>query len=152
MHEWLLVLSTVLLASLAGCGGEVGSEEDDSEVSDSNERSIMSYGCARGGVRVWEHASFSGRTAVFCEGWHSDLRNYRTGLNASESWNDRISSWMVFGATRTRKLCFRPYRNINFGGPLLGCYSNGLNECSLEYHPYDNDTYSSLKIVVGTSC
>ena len=130
---------------VAGCGAADDQDLESDEEVDALEEAIN--GCPQGGVRVWEHGDFQGRSATFCEGWYPYLGNIRTNLNAWESWNDRISSYMTFGLAATDAFC--PYRHSNYSYRRVGVLGNAW----VDYvGNFDNDSFSSLKIGPSSQC
>jgi hypothetical protein len=87
---------------------------------DANLIAATSGDCSQGGVEVWEHANFGGRSHYFCIGYFKDLTKYRGGLDGWffwETWNDRITTLRVHG-----RVVVGMYSNAGPSGELKYLY------------------------------
>ena len=139
-----------LLAAMAlGCTAEIDDADDDVELAEDVDASEsgVNGGCPNGGITVFEDANYEGRAHSFCAGSIVDLSQQHGGLNANESWNDKISSVRAFG-TYDRSIRLRVYQDANYVGsfsrfPHTFVKNNGI--ASFDWYS-ENDHMSSLKI------
>jgi hypothetical protein len=146
MKNWSLFLACGLFAGAAlGCGVQVEDSEDGEspEPVDSTEAEVN--GCANGGITVFEHGNYEGRSLSFCEGNFVDLRQHSGGLNAWENWSDRISSIKAFG-TYNRTLRVQLFHDIGYGGRFGWTPYSFTKDHGVGFDWTENDRISSFKI------
>jgi hypothetical protein len=104
------------------------------------------WGCAYGGVVIFENENWTGRATVLCGGQYQ-LTNVALG---NSSWNDRINGMITFGGRRATI-----YQHYDFTGQSYTAGSNttvNMPNCGLPFacrvygSPLPGDDVSSIKV------